>query len=167
MTEYHWKQGARQQAGARVVPVQIVGERLEQLREEADGLLTPDAVLDDAAAPESPLHAFFEWDDTEAARLHRVEQARGLIRSVVVKYRTDNTEEKSVRAFVNVTRDDEPGYTTSVVAMSDADMRAQVVRKAWNELQAFRRRYSDLVEFARLFATMEEIDAIIPPRIAA
>lgn len=167
MAEYHWRDGMRQQAGARVVPVQVVGERLEQLREEADGLLTPDAVLDDAAAPESPLHAFFEWDDTEAARLHRLEQARGLIRSVVVRYRSNENEERSVRAFVNVTRDETPGYTTSVVAMSDADMRAQVIRKAWAELQAFRRKYRDLVEFGKIFTTMEELDAILPPRIAA
>lgn len=165
MAEYVWADGARRPAGVKVT-AQAVGDHLERLW-NGGGLITPEAVVDDAANPASPLHPLFEWDDTEAARLHREHTARVLIRSVVVKFRSNENEERSYKAFVNVTKSEERGYVSSVTAMSDADMRAQVLRKAWAELQAFRRKFGDMQEFALVFSRMEEIEAVLPPRIAA
>lgn len=55
------------------------------LREMADqGAMTPERVVKAAESPDSPLHAWFEWDDTKAASAYRIEQARALIRSVEV-----------------------------------------------------------------------------------
>ena len=58
--------------------------------EDAQGRLTPDAVVNAARDSENPLHPHFEWDDTKAAEAHRRNQARTLIKTVTlsVQYQT-------------------------------------------------------------------------------
>ena len=56
---------------------------------DRDGNLTPDAIVEDAQNPESPLHGEFEWDDAKAAMEARRETARRLIRSVKVTIQTE------------------------------------------------------------------------------
>ena len=51
--------------------------------------------------------------------------------------------------------------------MADPALRAKAVRQAWNELQAFRRRYQGLIEFGQLFATLDQLEQTLPPLIAA
>jgi len=82
-------------------------------RLETDGRLTPDAVVDAARPINSPLHSFFEWDDTAAAHEWRREQARELIRSVTVEVTTDDREIMSV-CYVRDPRKEpgEQGYVT-------------------------------------------------------
>jgi len=60
-----------------------------------------------------------------------------------------------VRAFVNV----EHGYTPIDVAMSDEAMRTKVIGQAWEDLQAWRKKYKDLQEFARVFDAINETRA--------
>lgn len=89
-----------------------VRQRLEAVRaKNATGLLTPEAVVDDARDPESPYHDRFEWDDAKAAQRHRLDTARALIRSVRVQVRT----EREVVSTVAYVRDPSlepaaPGY---------------------------------------------------------
>lgn len=68
---------------------EVIEQRLRELHDQNDGL-TPDIVLADAAAPESPLHSEFEWDDEAAGHQHRLDQARALIRSVEYVYRNEH-----------------------------------------------------------------------------
>lgn len=49
---------------------------------ETNGRLTPEAVVEDARDEHSPLHDFFEWDDSEASHQYRLWQARTVIKSV-------------------------------------------------------------------------------------
>ncbi|TCT10506.1 hypothetical protein EDC22_1053 [Tepidamorphus gemmatus] len=161
--EYAWRDGARLQKGARVA-AQAAGERLEQLRAAGGGELTPEAVVADARHSASPLHPLFEWDEAEAAHQYRLVQARALIRSVVVRYRAGPGDgARRVVAFVNVKDGDRQYYTTSAVALSDPARRAIVLRQAWEDFQALRRRYADLVEFSSFFAALDEIEAALPP----
>lgn len=53
--------------------------------ESAAGRLAPADVVEAARDPQSPLHSHFEWDDTDAARKYRLDQARTLIRSVKIE----------------------------------------------------------------------------------
>lgn len=66
----------------------IAHARLERIRARNKGILTPDDVVMDARDESSPLHAFFTWDDTEAAHQFRLDQARTLIRNVKVEVTT-------------------------------------------------------------------------------
>lgn len=47
--------------------------------------LTPPTVVEAARNPASPLHGLFEWDDGRAAAQYRLEQARRIIKTIVVK----------------------------------------------------------------------------------
>jgi hypothetical protein len=140
-------------AGIVPVPAQKVGERLEKIRRKA-GKLTKEAVVEDARPVNSPLHSIFEWDDTVAAEKFRLDQARFLIKSITVVV---NREQKSpVRAFVNVKEkeDTKKAYTSISDAMSDPKLRAQVLDRAFAELESWKNRYRHLEEFADI------IDAI-------
>lgn len=73
-----------------MLPVQkkAIEERLERIRMRNNGVLTPEAVVADAADKSSPLHSEFEWNDKRAAHQHRLNQARELIRKVTVEIKT-------------------------------------------------------------------------------
>jgi hypothetical protein len=157
---------------------QAVGERLEAIRHSRQ-LLTPSVVLDDASNPGSPLHAFFEWDDTVAANRYRVDQAGHLIRSIQVTF-VDveqapsrqielagvQSDQKStanpVRAFVSIRSDDgDPSYVSTMQAMSDPAMRTQVLKQAHDELAAVGRKYRELSELSQVFQAIESVGAML------
>lgn len=117
--------------------------------------LNAELVVDEAVSPTSPLHDAFEWDNTLAAEAHRLEQARGLIRAVVV-LRDNGQRDHPIRAFVHITdAADEPVYMDIKVAMSDKVMRQQVLQRAWKELEGWRERYAEYQELAAVFAAVD------------
>ncbi len=134
---------------------QTIGDHLEKIREKNRGFLTPQQVVKHAKAKKSPLHECFEWEDSIAATAYREDQARYVLRSLVVVINEDTSDQKTVRAFVAVTQNDDSGYTSLAHAMSDDELRVQVVRRAWNELEAWRRRYEDYDELAKIFAVID------------
>lgn len=153
---YSWKPETRISLDA-----QMVGERLEHLRAAHAGKLTPEAVVDDARPEDTPLHAAFEWDDSRAAEEYRKEQARYLIRHVQVVIEEPAVQTRVVRAFVNVTvegeNEREQAYTSIAAAMSEPELRRQVVARALREVQEWRKRYSDLRELAEVFEAIDEV----------
>jgi hypothetical protein len=60
---------------------EVTSAALRQI-EDREGRLEPAAVVEAARDPASPLHSHFTWDDSEAARKRRLDEARTLIRSV-------------------------------------------------------------------------------------
>ena len=163
---YEFSDGARFQAGAPSDPktAKLVGDHLEMLRKQFKGELTPEDVLADAKNDNSPLHPYFEWSDTAAAHQHRLAQARGLIRSVVAIYVDDEKEKPAVRqkAYVHIAEPAAPHYREIGHAMSQKKTREMVLRRAWNELQQWRRRYADLKEFADLVEVIDETAKQLP-----
>ena len=148
--QYAWKPGFR--VGG--LDAQVVGERLDAIRER-DGGITAEAVVDDARPVDSPLHPAFEWDDSVAAEKYRLDQARYLIRAVVIQ-RPDVEEPRPVRAFVVVKESDgNEVYTSTIKALSDEELRRQVLERALRELDAWRRRYEDLAELAEVLAAAD------------
>lgn len=152
---YAWKDGSQI-----AIDAELAGAALEKVRERHQGQLTPEVVLKAAESKKNPLHGYFEWDDTAAARKYRIEQAKYLIRSIVVKYE-GNAEPRQLRAYVSV-KDHEakPKYVTTETALGDAEYRQQVLAKAWAELQQWRRRYEELREFAKIFAVIDNNDIL-------
>lgn len=90
--------------------------------------LTPGEVVTAARDPESPLHDMFEWDDGKAAESWRLEQARGLIRSVQVKITTIENNVISVPVYVRDSSlpEDEQGY----ISLSSIKDNPQAARAA-------------------------------------
>jgi hypothetical protein len=106
-----------------------------------DGRLTPDAVVEAAADPDSPLHCHFTWDDEEAAALYRVEQARMLIRSVRVDLKIGQAVVRTV-AYVRDPQVDraEQGYIAVDVLKQDQDLAREAVANEFIRAGAALRR---------------------------
>ncbi|MBI1234777.1 MAG: hypothetical protein GC208_09775 [Alphaproteobacteria bacterium] len=153
MTRYAWKPESRLKLDA-----QAAGEEIERIRLARNGRLTSEAVVEAAREEASPLHSAFEWDDETAAHEYRVTQAAHLIRSItLVPEDAAGQPDRPVRAFVNVRVDEDRSYTSTAHALSDEALRAQVLEQAWKEIEAWKRKYADLVEFARLFGVIEKL----------
>ena len=155
MAEYRFKAGSRLPRNKAAV----VGRHLKRL-ESRQGAITADVVLDDAQSGRSPLHEFFQWDDTEAARQFRLEQARWLIRSVEVVL-TGAAEGKKTRAYVHFRShgdEDEADapYMATVKVLKDPALRARLLRQALRELETVRVRYGELEELTDIFTAIDK-----------
>ena len=148
--EYQWREGARTR-GLKIDAVAPVLARIERKK----GMVTPQAVLQEAKKPASPIHSWFQWDETEAAHQYRLLQAGELIRAVTVKVIPG--EERSVRAYVHL--GDPKTYESVVTVMGDEDKRSILLGRALRELEVFRAKYDTLTELAAVFAAMDEVAA--------
>jgi len=143
------------------------GTHIETMLEDFD-VLKPDDVLNDAVSPKSPLHDFFEWDDSLAAQKYRVNQAAYLLRSIHVTVKVDR-EETNIRAFHRVvvrhhTSDNggkgAKGYVTLTRVMSDKELRAQIIEEALRQLQSWRDKYKQYSEFSLVFSAIDEMATV-------
>jgi hypothetical protein len=136
---------------------QAVGERLEALRVDAEGELAPADVVSDARRPDSPLHAFFEWNDRKAAIAHRATEADKLVRAVVVIVPDGDAP---VPAFQRVVVDGEatPRFTRAAQQSfaRTKDLRADQLERALRELELFRRRFAQLDELGPVMRAIDE-----------
>jgi hypothetical protein len=66
------------------IDAQTAGEELERIRNANNGRLETSEVVRWAAEETSPLHNWFTWDNEKAAAEFRLEEARFLIKSIVV-----------------------------------------------------------------------------------
>lgn len=150
---YQWRPGTRL-----TIDDQAAGDTIEALRQRSGGQITPAQVVAAARSKRSVLHDAFEWDDTADAASYREQQARHLIGALVI-IETPAGKPRGMRAFVSITREQGPGYTALGVAMSDAELRAQVVAGALRELQQWRERYEGYVELAAVHEAIERATA--------
>jgi hypothetical protein len=158
---FEFSDGARFQAGVHP-DANIVGNHIEMLRAQSKGELTPQDVLDDAKHSNSPLHSFFEWDDSAAAQHFRLNQARGLIRAVVAIYTHDDKPATRVKAYVHIPEPGAPHYRSAEQAMSQQKTRDLVLMRAWREFQQWRKRYEELDEFAEIFRKADAVASELP-----
>ncbi|WP_128270364.1 hypothetical protein [Paenirhodobacter populi] len=165
IARFEFSEGARFQPGARKDDPNSVGQHIDLLRKQQHGELTPKDVVSDARNPNSPLHSFFEWDDGEAAEQYRLQQARGLIRSVVAIYTREDAPAVKMKAYVHVADPGAQHYREASHAMSQERTREMVLRRALDELIGWKRRYKDLQEFAQLIPVIDQLrDEISAPR---
>jgi len=148
--QYGWKAGAH----TKKLDLEAVVPVLQRL-EAKHGALTPEDVLTEAQKRTSPLHGFFTWDDSEAARLHRLAEARDLIRSVTVTYVGTDEPTRTVRAFVHY--GEASVYESMAHVLADDEKRAALLAMAMADLASWRRKYADLKELAKVFAAMDEL----------
>lgn len=151
MTNYVWRPGARVRIDA-----QVAGEELSRIEMAHNGRLDRKDVLDAARAPSSPLHPAFDWNDAEAAESWRLQQASMMIASITTVVEKDGVISAPVRAFVSVMRDDDRSYINVAHALSEEDLRRQVLGRAVRELRAWRDRYDELVELADIFSAVDQ-----------
>ena len=151
IVKYSWKSGFP----TRGVKAHIVGDVLEDLRSATDGCLTPQQVVDFARDTGSSLHPLFEWDDSVAAESYRREQAGAMMRAILIHYEVEPERFEVVRALQNVTIDSRRIYVPTIRALQDDDLRRQVIKSAYMELQGWTFRYRQYNELAGIITEVD------------
>jgi len=126
-------------------PEAVAGE-LDRIKQRNDGVVEPETVVAEAADPESPLHAGFVWDDTEAARLHRLQQARSLIRSVIIIH--NNQPPRNVYVHVRKSEETRGGYFPASVVVQTPSLYDRAVDELRGKLAGASRSLKELMDLA-------------------
>lgn len=122
-----------------------VAQEIRGIGEEA----TSQQIVDRARDENSELHKCFEWDDSIAAEQYRIQQARYVVHHLVIKEEVVPKDRPEVRYFVKPKQSE--GYKqTQFVMKIDTEYEA-LLKQAWAELQAFKRKYSMLKELQEIF----------------
>lgn len=137
--------------------IKVIAGELRKIARSNRGLLLPQTVVEAARPVRSPLHARFEWDDTEAAEKYRIWQARQLIRVCVELIPGVSTP---TEVFVSLSEDrlDGRGYRVVTDVLRDEDMRAQMLEDALSELEIFRLKYRRLKELVAVFDAIDSVN---------
>lgn len=124
---------------------------------ERDGRITPESVIVAAQNPKSPLHDRFEWDDSVAAHEHRLQQARGLIRSVMVQI----TTEERIISTVHYVRDpsvgDDQGYVSLAKLQTEPENARAMLMHSFGQAKTYLGRAE---EFAAVLGHREAVVAV-------
>jgi len=115
--------------------VQKYGTHIKKMMEQNNGKITPTDIVEDAKNKESPLHDYFEWDNSEASRKYRLDQAREMLESVM-EVVVVNEVETVQRSFFNVkTQNRESVYVTIDTAIKTGSYRTQILSRIINTLK--------------------------------
>lgn len=134
---------------------QVVGELCDELSNTIG--LTPKTLLDANRDTDTPLHDYFEWRDDVAAEKYREEQARYIIRSIIVIEQENKPE---VRAYSPVVINNKNEFKHIDTIVKSSDLTQQMLENAKRELYAFQVKYNALREYAELsevFASIENL----------
>lgn len=85
----------------------------------------------------SPIHKYFEWDDTEAAKKWRMHQARMLIASLYVEIESG----ENVKAYESVFVGDIKSYVATDIIRNTPELSSQVIEIAKREIIFWKLRY--------------------------
>ena len=135
-----------------------IAARLEQIEGINGGRITPEAVVEDARDPESPLHDLFLWDDTEAAHQYRLSQARGVIRSIKVDIRVDRRTVSTVKYVRDESANSHQGYVAVAKLRTESELARATVQA---ELKQVRARLQRARDIADVLGLTEELEALL------
>jgi hypothetical protein len=140
---YSWGEGYAPNMDAN-----IVGGVCEQI-ENNNGGVTKESFLEASRPEDSPTHELFEWNDTRAAELYRLDTSKRIIGCLRVTYINPKEEECNVRAFVNVSDySEKPQYESVDVILKEEDKRAVYLKRIKQELDNYIRRNAHIEELA-------------------
>lgn len=152
---YSWKYSVPADA-------QRVATELDAIYEE-HGKVTPSLIVEDARNTERETHKLIEWDETVAAEKYRLEQARYIMRNIII-VRTEQAEIKEepkiikFRAYEGVEVDHERYFMPMPVAISREDTRIYMLKQAMAALNAFRQKYGMIKELSAVIDAIDNIE---------
>lgn len=159
---YAWKMGMK-------IPIQpdVAGTIFEKIIKER-GELKPSYVVEEATPEKSPLHTYFEWDNSIAAVKWRECQAGRLIRFHVVLIHPEDTPKSdipieinsrnSTRSFVSVRESDgQKKYLHIETVMADPGLKDQYIKRAYQEIKEWCVRYKAIKEFAGICLEIKKV----------
>ena len=141
-------------------PPEITGKVCQDIIDK-EGAVTPERLVDASKPEDAPLHNEFEWDDNVAAQKFREEQARQIIKNVVVVKVSDETEEpKQIKCWVNSDRAFVPTderihkYVALDTALNNINWRDNLIDTAKKDMYAFINKYRRLDELSKIIDDM-------------
>jgi hypothetical protein len=135
--------------GSRISGVSVAAARQELLRIREDrGDITPEIVVEEAASPDSPIHAAFEWDNAAAAHEHRLSQARHLVKSV--RLVVDDAK-NTIPAFVHVVVNDQRSYQPIELVVQNRTLLESATEQLVGKLDAARQAVEDVQRAAKVY----------------
>lgn len=136
---------------------EIEDEFKSLMSQSPNGLLMPGDVVESAKDTDSPLHNYFTWDDSEAAKKWRIEEAKTLIRSYSVYNEELNINIRALTSL-DIDRSDTGGYRWTMEIVERPDLRQQLIDTALKELNAVRDKYSHIQELASVWEVIDSQD---------
>jgi hypothetical protein len=100
------------------------GQYIRVLMKENGGKLTPHDIVNDAKRKDSILHDYFDWNDSDAAKKWRVQQARELIQNCVEVVVVDDRKVET-RSFWSVNK----GTNSQCYVTKDTALKVKSYRK--------------------------------------
>lgn len=141
------------------VPAAEAHAELEAIRLRNDGVLRPADVVEESRDDDAPLHPCFTWDDWAAAEKCRQDEARRLVRSVVlVRPAEGDRPREVVPQYLHVTAAegrDAQGYRAVAEVVADEELAARAVADALAALRGWQKRFGWIRE---LVGVSEAID---------
>ena len=150
MSSYKWRQGLRL---AKAIDANTGADELARINRQY-GALTAVAVVDESRDEDAVLHLAFEWDDEKAGEWYRHDQARRLIRSLVVV--NDDSEH---REYVLVSNEKSTQYVSSELAVRSPDVFADALGRLESRMR-------DMQESIREFEQLAKRESPEPERLA-
>ena len=120
--------------------------------ESLEGECTPEEIVNKAKDERTELHKCFEWNDTEAARKWRLQQAR-LICCNLIYVEPRKPDVAPVRVLYKAESGN--GYQQSKLIVRNQDSYQELLKRAMAELHSFKIRYACIHELDELFAMIE------------
>jgi len=122
---------------------QKIGEEIESIK-ITEGSLTPELVVKYAKKKTNFLNQYFEWDDTEASKKWRLQQARNIVNHIVEVVIIKN-EENDVKAYYSViTEEGNNEYVSRYEAITIKSYREQLIDEMETTLE-------NLIKMLRMF----------------
>ena len=130
----------------------VIGRELSRLGET----ITPHQVVDTARRPASPLHRFFEWQDSVAAEKFRLSQARHVVNHLTIEVKMPSGQVKPLKAFYSqmVEREDDDGeivaerkYLSITLVQREPVSANNAITQAKSELLAWKVRWQDYSDY--------------------
>lgn len=139
-----------------VSPRIVEAEFRNLMAKDPEGILRAEAIVKVA---ENPLHAFhewFTWDDDEAARRWRLEQARFRIKSFKIFIEPLNI---TVRGLTSLESDrtNGGGFRWMTDVMARPDLRKEMLEIALRDLQSAESKFGHLEELAKVWAASNDV----------
>lgn len=131
----------------------ITGRMCEEL-ERSEAGLTAQTLLDANRPKSAPLHNEFEWDNKKAAEAYRLDQARYILRSLIIVPDEEKPKE-TVRAVFTV---QDSKYESIDVILKNDEKRSALFTIALRELKAIERKYSTISELAPVWFALDTVE---------
>ena len=106
-------------------------------------------IVDVARNESTELHKCFEWRDDIAAEKYRMVQARDIVRHLVIKEETIPDDRPEIRIFYKTK--ESGGFRETRKIVKNEDAYADLLKRAYAELRAFKAKYSMLEELHEIF----------------